>query len=125
MMVATLESASEGSDLVPMFSLLDTSEENLQGRASRMQQRLSAIESIASVEVTSDSAKLTETGRWEIASRQLRIRHANHSSQAWAEKLAGEVPAIVVDIQGESIVVDLRWVDAANDNALATAIEKG
>ncbi|NND96926.1 MAG: hypothetical protein HKN47_06310 [Pirellulaceae bacterium] len=122
MMVVALETAAAGSDLIPVRALLDTSEENLEGRAHRMTARLIASPEIDKCRVTHDSAKLTSGGRWRVPSRQLRLKHKHHAADAWAETLHDDVPAVFATVIDDELVVDLRWVDAANDNKLAIAL---
>jgi hypothetical protein len=108
--------------------MIDTGEENLRSRAERLAIRLSADESIRTCQVTADSAKLAPHGPWEIASRQLKLQHHGKSAQAWADQLAGSVPAVLtrLDQTGgagqDFLVVDLRWVQPSDDVALAAAL---
>ena len=134
MMTQTLEQLSGGEviaggpGLSPVRAMIDTGEENLRSRAERLAIRLSADESIRTCQVTADSAKLTPHGPWEIASRQLKLQHHGKSAQAWADQLAGSVPAVLTrpdqtDGDGQDfLVVDLRWVQPSDDVALAAAL---
>ena len=118
MMLAALD-----GDASPIHLLLDTNEENLHSRATRMSTRLSASDNVEQCDVTEASANITDGGRWKIPSRQLRLRHASQDAESWAANLREDLPAIIVGVEGKEIVVDLRWIDAAQDNSLATAIE--
>lgn len=122
MMIVALETAAANADLIPVHALLDTSVENLSGRAARMATRMAGSDDVADCQVTTDDAKLTAGGRWSVPSRQLRLRHRNLAPQAWAEKLANDVPAVIVTVDGDQVVVDLRWIDSANDNQLAKTL---
>ncbi|QDT08686.1 hypothetical protein [Stieleria marina] len=122
MMVVALETAAASADQIPVRALLDTSVENLSSRADRMTTRLAASEDVRDCQVTMDNAKLIDGGRWEVSSRQLRLRHNQLSAHDWAEKLASDVPAVIVGLEGDQVVVDLRWVDTASDNQLAKTL---
>ena len=123
MMAVALETAAADPDLIPVLALMDTSIDNLQGRTSRMSTRLSASESIKSVRVTEEDATLMDGKRWSIASRQLRLVHATSNAQQWSEQLREDSPAVIARVDGEELVIDLRWVDAASDNTIAGMID--
>ncbi len=122
MMLVTLEAAATSPESLPIGALLQTSEENLKGRAERMALRLSSSESIASNQVTASPAKLTASGRWTLPSRQVRLRHRNLPATDWAIKLREQIPSIWANVDGEEVVVDLRWVSPADDAKIAAGI---
>ncbi len=119
MMTVAME-ASESSPL--MGSILTTSEENLRGRADRMATRFSGNHRITNCRVTSEAAKVTSDGRWRLPSRQIRLRHADKPSEAWASELRGDVPSVLAAVDGDELVLDLRWIAAADDRRLAEVI---
>ena len=119
MTIATLESAAAQSDQVPIWALINTSEENLRGRAERLATRLSAVETIQTCQITAEDARLTPDGRWRLPSRQIRVRHMSTPAAQWAEDLLGELPALLVAPDGDDIVLDLRWISASDDGKLA------
>ncbi len=125
MMLVTLEAASASSDATPIGALLATSEDNLKGRAERMALRLSSGEPISASRVTDDVAKLTPTGRWTLPSRQVRVRHHSLGAEAWAMKLREDVPSLWVNVDGDEIVVDLRWIAPSEDNKIAASLAGG
>ena len=84
-----------------------------------MATRLTGSDSIASCQVTAEEARLTEDGRWRFPSRQVRVRHARQAADQWAEKLAEDVPAMLAQVDENELVVDLRWIAAADDAKLA------
>jgi L-seryl-tRNA(Ser) seleniumtransferase len=122
MLVVALELASSDAESIPVQALMATSVENLSSRAQRMATRLGGSDVVAECQVTTDDAKLTMNAKWAIPSRQLRLRHQTLSAEAWAEQLAGDVPAVIVGVENDQVVVDLRWVDTANDNQLAKSL---
>ncbi len=122
MLLVALEAAAATAGAIPVHALLDTGIENVASRASRMSTRLAACDQVADCQVTCDQARITADGRWRIESRQLRLRPRDGNAQAWAEKLANDVPAVIVAVDENQIVVDLRWVDSANDNLLAKSL---
>jgi L-seryl-tRNA(Ser) seleniumtransferase len=122
MMAATLETAASNADQIPVRALLSTSEENLRGRAERLATRLSGSDKISTCQITADDARLTAQGRWRFASRQIRLRHASLSADAWASELQDDVPAVFASIDGDDLRVDLRWIAAADDGRLAEAL---
>lgn len=122
MMLVTLEAAASGSDQVPVMDLLNSSEDNLRSRAERMATRLDGSDLIANCRVTTDQARLTAEGRWRLPSQQLRLRHASMSADAWADDLREEYPAVIAQVDGNDVCVDLRWIAAADDAKLAAAL---
>jgi L-seryl-tRNA(Ser) seleniumtransferase len=119
MMAQAVEIASTNPEELPIRALLSTAEENLRARAERMAVRLTGSDDISSCQITSDGAKLTEGGRWSFPSRQLRLKHATLSAEQWASDLREEFPAVIARVDGEALVIDLRWIAAADDNKLA------
>jgi L-seryl-tRNA(Ser) seleniumtransferase len=123
MMTHALETLSGGHASVhPILSMLHTGEENLRSRAERLATRVSGDESVRTCQVTSEPALLTTSGPWRIASRQLRLQHQSKSPDAWAQQLAEGVPAVLATVNGDAVVIDLRWVPPSDDGALAAAI---
>ncbi len=123
MVLATLEVSKESEDQVPIHSLLNASIENLQGRVQRMSTRLGGSDSIAEIAMSDRDAKLTEAGRWSFPSRQLVLKHKSMSAQGWQQSLAENVPGVLTTVFDDQLVIDLRWIAAADDNKLAAAIE--
>lgn len=121
MMVMAFESARTEQS-TPAQQRIDASIENVVGRADRLATRLKAHPEIVACEVTVADAKLTPAGRWSFPSRQLRLRHASKSAEAWAEELAGDDPAVIASVDGGDLVVDLRWIAPADDAKLAEAL---
>ena len=122
MLAMTLEVAASDPDEIPALALLNTSEENLRGRAERLATRLSGSDSIRNVQITAEKARLTRDGRWCFASRQIRVTHESLKAQDWQSKLMNDMPAVAVDCAGDAICVDLRWISASDDNRLAEAL---
>lgn len=125
MMLVTLEASSASADATPMGALLATSEENLKGRAERMALRLSSAETISASRVTDELAKLTPTGRWMLPSRQVRLRHHSLGADAWAAQLREDSPSLWVGVDGDEIVVDLRWIAPSEDTKIAASLAGG
>ncbi|MFK8111796.1 MAG: hypothetical protein AB8B91_06325 [Rubripirellula sp.] len=122
MMAVALETAASDVESIPVMALLATSEENLRGRAERMATRLSGSDSVRTCQVTANDAKFTSDGRWRFPSRQLRLRHASMKAVQWQDALREDLPAVIVGVDGEDVIVDLRWIAAANDNRLAESL---
>jgi L-seryl-tRNA(Ser) seleniumtransferase len=122
MLAMTLEVAASDPDEIPALALLNTSEENLRGRAERLATRLSGSDSIRNVQITAEEARLTRDGRWCFASRQIRVTHESMTAQDWQTKLMDDMPAVAVECVGDAICVDLRWISASDDNRLAEAL---
>jgi L-seryl-tRNA(Ser) seleniumtransferase len=123
MMTDALETLSSGHAAVhPILSMLHTGEENLRSRAERLATRVSGDESVRTCQVASEPASLTKSGPWRIASRQLRLQHRTKSPDSWAQQLAEGVPAVLATVDGDALVIDLRWVPPSDDGALAAAI---
>jgi L-seryl-tRNA(Ser) seleniumtransferase len=122
MMTVALETAASSSDRIPVRALMSTSEENLRDRAERLATRLGGSDRIATCQITADDAKLMTDGRWRFASRQVRLRHVSMSADAWASDLSEELPAVLAKVDGDDLLVDLRWIAAADDGKLAEAL---
>lgn len=106
----------------PVALAVTTSPDNLKHRAERISIRLAADESIASCQLTDAPARLTPTGSWGIASRQLRIRSHRKTAEAWVTELSTGVPAVLAQVIDDSLAIDLRWVRPADDSALVAAL---
>jgi L-seryl-tRNA(Ser) seleniumtransferase len=122
MILVTLEMAASEPDRIPVRSLLSTAEQNLRARAERLATRLSGSDLIKSCQVTADDAKLTSEGRWRFPSRQLRVRHVSLEAATWQRNLQDELPAIMANVSGEDLCVDLRWISPADDARLGEAL---
>ena len=122
MMLTALE-MSRDEKCLPISGLMEASEDNLRSRAERMATRLTGDENVSSCQITDEPARLTRDGRWRFPSRQLRLRHESKSASEWKTELAEGESAIATQVEGEDLIVDLRWVRASEDNALAGRIE--
>lgn len=122
MMVLAMETAGAAGEPLPITALIQTSEENLRGRAERLATRFGGDDAIASCQVTAADARLTGDGRWRFPSRQIRLRHVSRSAEDWASELKEEVPAIFASTLDDDLIVDLRWIAAADDGKLAEAL---
>lgn len=122
-MAVTLEATASGDlDSVPVLSMLATSPENLRSRAERLATRLAAEPIIRSCDLTDSAATLSAAGPWSLPSRQLKLTHRDLSAASWAEKLAGDVPAIIVNVKDDAILVDLRWIQPVDDSAIVVTL---
>lgn len=107
----------------PLSQLISTSEDNLRNRAERMATRLTADDAIAACQITDAPATLSHGARWQFPSRQLRLRHREHSATKWSQTLLEKNPAIVTHVDGEDLVIDLRWLPAGSDPLVAAELE--
>ncbi len=119
MMAVALETAASDPDELPIRALISTAEDNLRSRAERMAIRLTGSDHIEGCRITANDARVTTDGRWRLPSRQLRLTHAALSADAWAAKLRAEIPAVIAEANDDDLVVDLRWIAAADDSKLA------
>ncbi len=118
-MVVTLESWTAGElGEIPVQAMLQTGEDNLRSRAERLATRISAEPKIRSCQITAEPASLTPSSKWSLPSRQLRLVHRDLEAAQWAEQLSGEVPAILVGVQDDAIIIDLRWIQPSDDIGL-------
>ncbi len=118
----TLE-ALTGPSPTPLAQLVGVSEENLRSRGERLATRLTGDESIATCHITAKPAYLAAETRWKFPSRQVRVRHHNKAADRWAEELRRKRPAVIASADGDDLVVDLRWLPAADDSLVAAALE--
>ena len=107
---------------VPVQAMMHTSAENLRSRAERLATRLAAEPVVRTCQITDRVATICSTGSWSLPSRQLKLAHRDLSASDWAARLIGEVPAVIVGIDEESIVVDLRWIQPSDDAALVATL---
>lgn len=122
-MVLTLETlGSSHAEDVPVHAMLCTNDENLRSRAERLATRIAAEPSVRSCQITANAATLCSTGPWSLPSRQLNLAHRDWSANEWAAKLISEVPAVVVGVHEDRIVVDLRWIQPSDDAALVATL---
>ena len=125
-MTMTMESLAAGDvESVPVLAMMATSEENLRSRAERLVTRIAAESIVRSCEVTDKPATLSPSGPWSLPSRQLKMSHRDLSAIDWAAKLAADVPAVIVAVDGEYVVVDLRWIQPVDDVALVATLVGG
>ena len=122
MMAVALETIASCADSVPIRALLETSEDNLRARAERMATRLSGSDTVAHCRVAAEDARITTGGRWRLPSRQLRLQHPSWSAEKWHDELREEMPSVVTAVDGQELIVDLRWIAAADDGKLAGLI---
>ncbi len=57
-----------------------------------------------------------------VAVGATRLRHRDLSAKDWASKLANEVPALLANVDDDSLVLDLRWIQPVDDVALVAAL---
>lgn len=124
MVLATLEIATAAEEKIPVRGLIHTSLENLASRAERIKTQLLAVESIESCELGELPAKLTAEGRWSLPSRQLRIRSSRRDAEDWQRELLGGFPAVLSSVDDGCLVLDLRWIPAADDSRLVAAVSR-
>lgn len=113
------EASDDPSWLGKMWS---TSVENLQNRCERLATQLVGSERVADVQVGNLPARLSDELQVEIASRQLLLRPAGGQAADWGERLRGESPALLTRVEGDQLVVDLRFVPPQLDEMLATLL---
>lgn len=135
MMCVALEAAVPDDEALPVEARIATAIENLQDRAERFVSRLGGNANIASCQIASEEARVTATGRWRLASRQVRLTHATLSAHQWAGKLQEGLPVVVssvlsLDSAGMTtsddaqpcLAIDFRWLDPADDGKVADAL---
>ena len=116
MIAEAFQIGAEKPDELPIRSLISTSEENLRARAERMAIRLTGSDCVSRGHVSAEDAQITTDGRWTLRSRQLRVAHNSLGPEAWANQLRDEFPSVIVAHDDDAIVIDLRWIAAADDN---------
>ncbi|WP_149499389.1 hypothetical protein [Roseiconus lacunae] len=120
--IAAMTLASMTNPSGPLQVLMETGEENLRSRSERMATRLTASEEIATCQIGNAPAVLVDGKRWSLPSRQLRLRHVNKSSETWAAELLDASPALITSVDGEDLLVDLRWIPASSDSVVTEII---
>ncbi len=122
-MVSVLNAWTDSQfESIPVVTMLQTSAANLQSRGQRLMTRLMAEPLIAEVALTNHSAQLCPQSPYRLPSVQLRMRHRDLSAASWAEKLANEVPALLVKVDDQAALLDLRWIQPVDDVALVAAL---
>jgi len=122
MVLATLEVAAANEEQIPVRALLNASTENLVSRAERIKTQFVAGESIENCEISEQPAKLTADGRWSFPSRQLRIKSNRRTAEEWQRSLLGGMPAVLSTVDDGHLILDLRWIPAADDSRLVEAV---
>jgi len=110
-----------------LTQLLSTSLENLRHRAQNLATRLAAASEtdggkIRLCTVSDHPARLIAGAPYEVASQQLRLQHTERSASEWADELANQTPAVLVTVDEDVLLVDLRWIDVNQDESLVTAL---
>ncbi|QDT58908.1 L-seryl-tRNA(Sec) selenium transferase [Stieleria bergensis] len=113
--------AAEEDHLWTVLAMTDV--QNLRSRAERLAIRLTADPGIESCQITDQAARLSARGCWQFPSRQLRLRPAKGTAQAWADGLLRSTPAVAVSVDDQQLVVDLRWIAASDDRLVAGLLE--
>lgn len=110
---------------VPLLHLLNTSVENLKGRAERLAPQIAAAKAAASAEAVPGAAYL---GGGSVPSQQLAtwcisIEPAGRSVDELAAALRAGNPPVVGRVQQDRLLLDLRGVPPRRDQDLVAAIE--
>ena len=114
--------SAENPDAASAVSLLHLDVENLRGRAERMATRLGDRDRIASCRVSDDPCKLDPSLDIDVPSRQLRIRPSSVAAADMRQKALQGDPSVACTVDGNEVVVDLRWVLPSDDAALADVL---
>lgn len=116
--LAMERSRGPADELPPAVAMLETSVENLQNRCERLATQLVGSQRVTTCQITTAEASLVEGDGGAVPSRQLRVARSSGRAKAWAETLAAESPALLVQTEDEAIVVDLRWIPPSADSDL-------
>lgn len=125
--LAEPEESSETSTVPPSpndasIALIAVTEENLDGRAQRMAIRFRGHDEVESAEVSDHPAAIDVRAAHTLPSRQVRIRVANRTASELVERWMQSATPLAARVDGEDAVIDLRWIPAASDRAVAEAI---
>ena len=123
MMTAAMQPSLDSP--LPIRTLLETSEANLQSRLERMMARLAVSPRVSETRITHEPAKILSDRNWTVPSRQLRLKHSSRRAEEWALGLQDDYPSVVASVENDELVVDLRWSIAAKDNEIVIAIGGG
>lgn len=104
--------------------LIATTIENLQDRGERLAIQLAGDPYIESCQVIESKARIAPDLPREIPSRALRLKHHSLAADAWAKKLAQDTPSLITEVDGDTILVDLRWLPPTLDERIAPLIGK-
>lgn len=116
--VALENNASEAGPKASLESLLTVSVENLQNRAERLATQLAGDSSFASCRISQEPARLGQELAANIPSRQLVITPVGNSQKLY-DRLLAEAPALLVELVGNELKLDFRWIPSHLDAGLA------
>ncbi|WP_164100448.1 hypothetical protein [Candidatus Laterigemmans baculatus] len=118
LVLAMERSSGPADEPPPVVAMLETSVENLQNRCERLATQLVGSQRVTSCQITAADASLVEGDGGGVPSRQIRVARSSGGAKAWAETLAAEAPALLVQSEEEAIVIDLRWIPPSVDSEL-------
>lgn len=104
--------------------LMATTIENLQDRCERLAIQLTGDPHVESCQVIEANTRLAPDLPLEIPSRALRLKHRSLAADAWAKKLAQDTPSLITDVDGDTILIHLRWLPPTLDERIAPLIGK-
>ncbi len=110
---------------IPLLTLLANSIENLENRAKRLAPQLAASALVAGADVQVGTATLLgrELPGQTLPTAKIIVRPQGISAQVLADKLAALPSPIIGQIQGDTLVIDLRTVFPRQDLQLADGFE--
>ncbi|MEL7263229.1 MAG: hypothetical protein AAFP69_00250, partial [Planctomycetota bacterium] len=103
-------------DPTPVMAGLQTHIDNLRHRAERLATRLSALSGVESVGVTDQPARIVAFGEGCLPSRQVVVQ--GRDAKPWHDQLLRTSPGVFTSLSENGLVIDLRFVDAAQDRQL-------
>ncbi|MCM2369661.1 selenocysteinyl-tRNA(Sec) synthase [Aporhodopirellula aestuarii] len=132
--IAASTVAIQASGRSPVGQLASVSEENLQDRAMRLATQLGGFDAVQSTRVTQDSAsiglvttQLTTTTTSDAAdvlpSRQVVLTlDASKDADAVARRLAESSIGLLCRVQGNEIIIDLRWISPEQQSQIGEIV---
>lgn len=127
-LAATLQLArtpEQARRAIPLLQLATTSTDNLKNRAERLAAQLTAAKTVEKAEAVAIAGvvRLSPGLGGEIAGWGVRLKPSSGSAARLAERLRKNDPAVIGQIDPESLLLNLRSVLPRQDVALVDAVE--
>ncbi len=106
--------------LMPL-NVIQSSIDNVRHRANQLAIRLGALESVTCETVDAETRIWPDSGP-TLPSVRLRLSKKEVSGEAWAKRLAQQVPLVWCDYDEHAIMLDVRTIEPAGEAALLAAL---
>lgn len=110
---------------IPILRILSTSTANLHNRAERLAPQIGSLPLIENIEIIEGKSRLYESFDLGVANTiLLKIKPADRFAEQLAHDLEQRNPGLLVRMEADHLLIDLRSVDPVYDSILVEIFEK-